>query len=67
MTGAPAGTGVPKIVTLGGTRGGMRAVTAGLEPTDRVIIDGLMHAMPGTKVAPQDGTIHFDAAADAQD
>ena len=33
---------------------------------DRVIIDGLVRAMPGAKVSPQDGTIHYDTAADGQ-
>ncbi len=67
MTVAPNGTVAPKMVTLGGTRGGLRAVASGLAPTDRVIIDGLMHAMPGAKVVPQNGAIRFDAAADAED
>ena len=67
MTVTPDNTVVPRIVTLGGTRGGLRVVDSGLQPTDHVIIDGLMHAMPGTKVAPQNGTIHFDTVADAQD
>ncbi len=67
MTVTPDGTVVPKIVTLGGTRGGLRVVTSGLTPADRIIINGLMHAMPGTKVAPQNGAIRFDAPADAQD
>jgi RND family efflux transporter MFP subunit len=67
MTVAPDNSVVPKIVTLGGTRGGLRVVTAGLQPTDKVIVDGLMHAMPGAKVVPEAGTIRFDADADAQD
>jgi hypothetical protein len=56
----------PKIVTTGELRGGLRVIQSGLEPTDRVVIDGLVRAVPGTKVAPQDGTIHYDAAADGQ-
>ncbi|WP_419758728.1 efflux RND transporter periplasmic adaptor subunit [Acidisoma sp.] len=67
MTVAPNGTVVPKIVKIGDLRGGLRVIRSGLAPTDRVIIDGLMHAMPGTKVAVQTSPIRFDAAADAQD
>jgi membrane fusion protein, multidrug efflux system len=66
MTVAPDGTVKPKIVTTGELRGGLRVILSGLEPTDRVVIDGLVRAMPGSKVAPQDGTIHYDATADGQ-
>ena len=66
MTVAPDATVKPKIVTTGDLRGGLRVIQSGLEPTDRVIIDGLVRAMPGTKVTPQDGTIHYDATADGQ-
>lgn len=58
---------VPKIVTLGGTRGGLSVVTGGLSPSDTVIIDGLMHARPGAPVVPQNGAIRFDDRADTQD
>jgi RND family efflux transporter MFP subunit len=44
----------PKYVTLGSVVDGLRVVTAGLEPDDRVIVNGLMRARPGVKVAPQD-------------
>jgi membrane fusion protein, multidrug efflux system len=46
-------------VTLGTLVDGLRAVTAGLQPTDRVVIDGLANpaVRPGAKIAPQDGTI----------
>jgi membrane fusion protein, multidrug efflux system len=66
MTVDPDTTVRPKIVTTGDLRGGLRVILSGLEPTDRVVIDGLVRAIPGTKVAPQDGTIHYDAAADGQ-
>jgi membrane fusion protein, multidrug efflux system len=56
----------PKIVTTGDLRGGLRVIQSGLEPGDRVVIDGLVRAMPGAKVAPQDGAIHYDANADGQ-
>jgi membrane fusion protein, multidrug efflux system len=66
MTVSPNGTVVPKPVEIGDLRGGLRVIRSGLAPGDRVIIDGLMHAVPGTKVAPQDGTIRYDAATDGQ-
>jgi membrane fusion protein, multidrug efflux system len=66
MTVAADGTVKPKIVTTGELRGGLRVIQSGLEANDRVVIDGLMRAVPGGKVTPQDGTIHFDAGADGQ-
>jgi len=66
MTVGPDSTVKPKIVTTGDLRGGLRVIRSGLEANDRVVIDGLVRAMPGAKVAPQDGTIHYDAAADGQ-
>jgi len=66
LTVAPDGTVVPKPVEIGDLRGGLRVIRSGLAPGDRVIIDGLMHAIPGTKVDPENGTIRYDAAADGQ-
>jgi membrane fusion protein, multidrug efflux system len=66
MTVGPDATVKPKIVTTGDLRGGLRVILSGLEPTDRVVIDGLVRAIPGTKVTPQDGAIHYDATADGQ-
>ena len=66
MTVGPDATVKPKIVTTGDLRGGLRVIESGLEPSDRVIINGLVRAVPGTKVTPQDGTIHYDATADGQ-
>jgi membrane fusion protein, multidrug efflux system len=66
MTVGPDGTVKPKIVTTGDLRGGLRVILSGLEAGDRVVIDGLVRAMPGNKVAPQDGAIHYDATADGQ-
>ena len=56
----------PKVVTTGDLRGGLRVIQSGLDASDRVVIDGLVRAIPGTKVAPQDGTIHYEATADGQ-
>jgi RND family efflux transporter MFP subunit len=66
MTVAADGTVVPAPVQTGDLRGGLRVIQSGLAPGDRVIIDGLVHATPGTKVAPQDGTIRYDAASDGR-
>lgn len=58
MTVAPDGTVVPKVVRAGPNRGPeLRIIRSGLEPTDRVIINGLMRVRPGLKVAAQDGAI----------
>ena len=43
-----------KYVTLGQLDGGLRVVRDGLLPTDRVIVNGLMHAQPGVKVKPEE-------------
>jgi membrane fusion protein, multidrug efflux system len=67
MTVAADGTVVPKIVDTGDIRGGLRVIKSGLDPNDRVVIDGLVRAMPGSKVAPSDGTFKYDAAADGHD
>jgi membrane fusion protein, multidrug efflux system len=66
MTVAADGTVKPKIVTTGELRGGLRVIQSGLEPSDRVVIDGLVRAIPGSKVTPQDGAIKFDAGPDGQ-
>ncbi len=52
----------PKHVVLGDLRGGLRVIKKGLEPTDLVIIGGIPIAAPGSKVAPQSGTITFNDA-----
>ncbi|HEV7546566.1 MAG TPA: efflux RND transporter periplasmic adaptor subunit, partial [Reyranella sp.] len=66
MTVSADGSVVPKIVETGDLRGSLRVIRSGLQPGDRVVIDGLVRAAPGSKVAPQDGTIHYDAAADGR-
>jgi RND family efflux transporter MFP subunit len=57
MTVAADGTVVPKLVQLGPLTDGLRVIASGLAPADRVIINGLMRARPGTKVTPQPGAI----------
>jgi RND family efflux transporter MFP subunit len=52
----------PKFVTLGPVVEGLRVVSAGLEPDDRVIVNGLMRARAGVKVAPQEVAGSADAS-----
>ncbi len=66
MTVSADGTVVPAPVQTGDLRGGLRVIQSGLAPGDRVIIDGMVHGAPGTKVDPQEGTIRYDAASDGQ-
>ena len=48
---------VPKVVRPGPRELGLRIIRSGLEPTDRVIINGLIRARPGAPVTPEPGTI----------
>ena len=41
-------------VTLGGTANGQRIVTAGLEPGERIVVNGLQRVRPGAQLAPQE-------------
>jgi multidrug efflux system membrane fusion protein len=41
-------------VKLGGTAEGQRIVTAGLEPGDRIVVNGLQRVRPGAQLAPQE-------------
>ena len=54
----------PKAVQLGDLRGGLRVIRSGLEPTDRIIIEGVETTMPGSKVSPQAGSIRFGTDQD---
>jgi hypothetical protein len=62
MTVSSDDTVVPKRVEIGDIRGSLRVIRSGLTPGDRVIIEGIAHATPGAKVAPQDGAIRYAAA-----
>jgi hypothetical protein len=64
MTVSTDGTVVPKQVEVGDMRGGLRVIQSGLSPSDRVIVDGLQHAAPGSKVATRDGTIRYARSGD---
>jgi membrane fusion protein, multidrug efflux system len=61
MTVSPQGMVVSKVVEIGELRGGLRVIRSGLTSNDRVIIEGIPHAAPGTKVAPEDGAIRYVA------
>jgi RND family efflux transporter MFP subunit len=46
-----------KILRVGPSYDGMRIIREGLAPTDKVVINGLLRARPGSKVAAQMGSI----------
>ena len=50
-------------VATGQVDGGLRVIESGLKPDDRVVIGGLLRAIPGQKVDPQAGKIESGAAA----
>ncbi len=62
MTVSPEAVVVPKEVEIGDIRGGLRVIRSGLAASDRVIIDGLPYATPGSKVTAQEGAIVYAAA-----
>jgi multidrug efflux system membrane fusion protein len=41
-------------VSLGASVAGERIVTAGLEPGERIVVNGLQRVRPGATVAPQE-------------
>ena len=49
----------PRAIRPGPRELGLRIVRSGLEPTDRIVINGLMRVRPGMQVTPQDGTIEL--------
>jgi RND family efflux transporter MFP subunit len=51
------GTVVPKPVRLGPLDNGLRVIRSGVEPTDKVVINGVFRARPGTKVTPEPGKV----------
>jgi multidrug efflux system membrane fusion protein len=61
LTVAGDGTVTPKQVQVGDLRGGLRVIRSGLLPSDRVIIEGIPYAAPGSKVSPRQGAIQFAA------
>jgi RND family efflux transporter MFP subunit len=65
MTVAADGTVVPKVVEIGDLYHGLRIIRGGLAANDRVVIDGVVRARPGTKVTSVAGTIAPDPTGDA--
>lgn len=55
---------VPKVIRPGPSYEGLRIVRSGLLPTDKVVINGLMRARPGSKVTPKPGTIETEPETD---
>jgi RND family efflux transporter MFP subunit len=55
---------VQKKVEIGDVRGGLRVILAGLAPTDKVIVEGIPSARPGSPVSPQAGSIQFASDQD---
>lgn len=62
FTVADDGTVGTKLVELGPIVYGLRVIRSGLEPTDRIVIDGVQRAHPGQKVTPEDGKIEAAAS-----
>ena len=58
---APGGTFTPKQVQIGDLRDGLRVIRSGLDPSDRVIVDGIPMARPGATVAPHAQSIQTTA------
>jgi RND family efflux transporter MFP subunit len=62
---ADDGTVGVKILRVGPAYDGMRIIREGLSPDDKVVINGLLRARPGSKVTAQMGTIEADSQAAA--
>ncbi|MET0278530.1 MAG: efflux RND transporter periplasmic adaptor subunit [Pseudorhodoplanes sp.] len=62
----PDDTVAQKYVTLGPLDNGDRVIKSGLEPTDRIVVEGLMRVRPGIKVAPQTGAVKPPVPGTAQ-
>jgi membrane fusion protein, multidrug efflux system len=56
-------TAVQRYVMLGSIVDGLRVIKSGLNPDDRVIVNGLMQARVGAKVAPQEERLPPQASA----
>jgi len=53
----------PRVVQTGALFGNLRSVVSGISAQDWVITDGLMHARPGSEVAPTEQAIQVDESA----
>jgi multidrug efflux pump subunit AcrA (membrane-fusion protein) len=54
-----------RMVQLGQLEGGLRVITSGLKPDDRVVMTALDRAVPGRKVTPQPVSVGNDASVTA--
>lgn len=59
LTVGPNDVVTPKRVQPGDLRDGLRVIRSGLDPSDRVIIDGIPTVRPGSKVSPRSGSIRL--------
>jgi hypothetical protein len=50
-------------VTIGQVEGELRVIETGLKPDDKVVVGGLLRAIPGQKVDPQITKIESGATA----
>jgi RND family efflux transporter MFP subunit len=57
LTVGPKNVVTPKIVQIGDLRDGLRVIRSGLAPSDRVIVNGIPMARPGSVVSPHTGVI----------
>src|ERR1700722_1220432 len=64
LTVGPNNVVTPKLVQIGDLRDGLRVIRSGLEPSDRVIVDGIPTVHPGATVTPHDGTIKVVSSQD---
>ena len=62
---AADGTVGVKILRVGPSYDGMRIIREGLSPDDKVVINGLLRARPGSKVTAQEGKIDTEPQAAA--
>jgi multidrug efflux pump subunit AcrA (membrane-fusion protein) len=53
----------PRVIRPGPTELGLRIVRRGLEPEDRIVINGLMRVRPGMEVTPVEGEIGLPTAS----
>jgi multidrug efflux pump subunit AcrA (membrane-fusion protein) len=63
LTVGPDDVVVSRPVKLGQLFGSLRAIAEGLKPGERVIVNGLQVARPGSKVAPKEEPISAQAIA----
>ncbi|WP_281178662.1 efflux RND transporter periplasmic adaptor subunit [Azospirillum thiophilum] len=60
---AEDGTVSYRTIVPGAAQAGLRVVKSGLEPGERIVVNGLQHARPGTRVSPR--TVAMDGMAPA--